>query len=133
LRSISVVVGDGNVFDPELLELELHRLAVDADLRRVAARPDQRRAHVEGLRDPDRLNGDVDTESSVMARTLSRQSFAPLLTLSVAPKVLASFRRFSSRSTAMIRDGPYRPAVMMIERPTGPAPTTATTVGHVDR
>ncbi len=64
---------------------------------------------------------------SVIATTWSIQSASPLFTVSVAPNDLASESRFASRSSAMTRAAPYRPAVIIAARPTGPAPTTATT------
>ena len=53
---------DQHVADPELLEMQRHRMAVDADVRNPAARPDQLGAQLERLRDADRLDGDIRAE-----------------------------------------------------------------------
>ena len=64
---------------------------------------------------------------SVNAMTCSFHSGEAGFTPSVAPNFFASSTRSVSRSTAMIRDAPYKPAVATTASPTGPAPTTATT------
>ena len=64
---------------------------------------------------------------SVSAMTCSFHSGEAGFTPSVAPNFFACSTRLASRSIAMIRDAPYRPAVATTASPTGPAPTTATT------
>ena len=51
---------------------------------------------------------------------------SPASTVSVAPKSRAVSSRNLFVSIAMTREAPHRPVVRMADRPTAPAPTTAT-------
>ena len=62
---------------------------------------------------------------SVRAITASTGSVVPLLIVSSAPNSWAWVRRASAMSIAMMRAGVKSRAVMIAERPTGPAPITA--------
>src|SRR4051794_28061886 len=55
--------GDGDVADPELLQVEGGRLAVDADIGDVAARSNDPGAHPEAVRDADRLDRHIRAET----------------------------------------------------------------------
>ena len=54
--------GDGHVLDPQVLEVQRGRLAVDADVGDVPAGPHQRGGQLEGGRHADGLDGDVGAE-----------------------------------------------------------------------
>ena len=55
--------GDRHVLDPEVLEVQGRRLAVDADVRHVASRPHERGGQLEGGGHAHGLDGDVGTEA----------------------------------------------------------------------
>jgi hypothetical protein len=61
------------------------------------------------------------TSSLTSATVLSLAS-----TVSVAPNSMALSSRNLLESIAMTREAPHRPVVKMADRPTAPAPTTAT-------
>ena len=54
---------DGDVAIPELLEMQVDRFAVNADVRDSSTRSNDRLADLEGGRYTDRLDGDIDTSA----------------------------------------------------------------------
>ena len=98
--------GDGDVAVPQALEMEIHLLAVHADIGDGAARRDDLLAKLEGGGNADRLDRGVD--AALAGQSPSRASAAlpsVLLIVCVAPNLRATSRRLSSRSIMMISAG----------------------------
>jgi len=55
--------GDGDVANPQRLEMERCRVPVHTDVVHTPARPDDRGAELEGFGHSDRLDGDVDSQA----------------------------------------------------------------------
>ena len=93
--------GDGDVLDPQVLEVQGGGLAVHTDVGDVPAGPDQVGGELEGGGHADRLDGDVGTEPvGELARRLRSGPARPLLTTTSAPNCLAASSRLSARSMA---------------------------------
>ena len=62
-RGVNQAGRDGDVAIPELLEVQVDRFAVNADVRDSSARGNDRLADLEGGRYTDRLDGDIDASA----------------------------------------------------------------------
>ena len=97
-----------------------------ADVRDPAARPNQLRAELEGLRDTDRLDRDVGAEAVRELLDRARASSRPLLMTMSAPNSSALSSRASARSIATICPGVKQLRGHDRCQPDRPAPTIAT-------
>jgi hypothetical protein len=98
--------GDGDVLDPEVLQVKGRRLAVHAHVGELPARADQLRSQLESGRDSDRFDSHVGTKAArqrkdlldrVLAAVVDRDVSAELLRLR-EPAVVEVDHHDSSRS-----------------------------------
>jgi hypothetical protein len=116
---------DRDVLDPQLLEVQRGRRAVDADVGHGASRTHHTGAQIK-RRGPPTASMATSTPSPSVRSRICCEASSPPATVCVAPKRSACLSRDRARSTAMIRAAPAISAVIIEAKPTGPAPTTAT-------
>ena len=104
-RRVDEPRGDRDIAIPELLEVQLHGLAVDANVRQAPARRENGLADVEGGGNADRLDRDICAGPVRERQTCSTAVPSELLISAVAPNCSATRRRLSSTSIIRIAAG----------------------------